>query len=514
MHTKKFMTNGVLVTISQLLWVALGLLSRRVFVSLLSVEYLGYDNVFSNVLSLLSVADLGMESVIAVRLYEAVTKKDHESTCKLIWIYKWFYRIVAGVVFFGSIILYPFLPYIISRPSASWEYLSVVYFMQVAAVVAGYFLSYKRAVFIANQQNYYCSLADLLMCLVTQVLQILVLLIWQSYLLYLAVKLSASPLANVVLAFMSRKKYPYLTTSIHATRQDIRRFKIVTESKNFLIHKVSSLVFNATGTIIVSAFCGIYTAALYGNYASLYLMATGILLTQPFNALKSAVGNLLHEDISPERQRHLFEAISTAGDWYSLQIMLGFFLFTQPVMELWLGRKFLMPDGLVLAYSLSQGVLVWYYTMYTYRGVLGNFARDRWFQIASVAVNIVISISLVRSLESVAVIIGSIVGCFVSVCGFAVVVYGDFLQCGIGSYLRRRLLLLGTMVLELWLLCHTMDVSPTLSFGALAVRFLIWVAFWFINGVLLRKTAGADELQRIIISFAHSCAAKLKKRRV
>ena len=135
------------------------------------------------------------------------------------------------------------------------------------------------------------------------------------------------------------------------------RFKIVTESKNFLIHKVSSLVFNATGTIIVSAFCGIYTAALYGNYASLYLMATGILLTQPFNALKSAVGNLLHEDISPERQRHLFEAISTAGDWYSLQIMLGFFLFTQPVMELWLGRKFLMPDGLVPVSYTHLGIV-------------------------------------------------------------------------------------------------------------------------------------------------------------
>lgn len=491
MHIRKLVLNGTLVTISQILWVALGLVTRRIFVSLLSVEYLGYENVFSNLLAMLSVADLGVESVIAVRLYEAVAKKDYKQICKLMWIFKWFYRGVAVFVTLCSILLYPILPFIITEAASSWTFLRTVYVIQVAATVAGYFLSYQRVIFIAHEQNYYCSLADLLMRALTQAMQIMVLLLWQNYLLYLAVKLSAAPLANLILAVIARKRFPFISAPTVATKQDIKDFNLVRETKNFFVHKVTALSFNATGTVIVSAFCGIYTAAMYGNYASLYLMATGILLTQPFNALKSSIGNIVNEEKDVGRQRKVFSMVSAASDIYAMQIMLGFLLFTQPVMELWLGREFLLSNRLVVLYAVEQGILTWQYGMYAYRGVLGNFAKDRTIQVLAAIANLTVAIIFVGALGETAVVMGLTAGLMLSTMGYAVVVYQEFLHQPLQGYIKERILLFCMMLLEIILVTHFVDIGAPASIARLIAYLLVWIVLGAVNCVLMCSREGA-----------------------
>lgn len=503
MHIRKLVLNGTLVTISQILWVALGLVTRRIFVSLLSVEYLGYENVFSNLLAMLSVADLGVESVIAVRLYEAVAKKDHTQICKLMWIFKWFYRGVAVFVTICSILLYPILPFIVTDAASSWAFLRIVYVIQVAATVAGYFLSYQRVIFIAHEQNYYCSLADLLMRALTQALQIMVLLLWQNYLLYLVVKLSAAPLANLILAGIARKRFLFISTPTVATKQDIKRFNLVKETKNFFVHKVTALSFNATGTVIVSAFCGIYTAAMYGNYASLYLMATGILLTQPFNALKSSIGNVVNEEKDAERQRKVFSMVSAASDIYAMQIMLGFLLFTQPVMELWLGREFLLSNRLVVLYAIEQGILTWQYGMYAYRGVLGNFAKDRTIQVLAAIANLAVAIIFVGAFGESAVVMGLTVGLMLSTIGYAIAVYQDFLHQPLEEYIKERVLLFGVMLLEVMLVTRFVDIGAPVSIIRLIAYFLVWIAFGVGNCALMYSREGARTLFAFLTKNLH-----------
>lgn len=503
MRIKKLAVDGIISAASQLITILLGLVSRRIFVSLLSIEYLGYDSVFSNILSILSVADLGMESVIAVKLYQAISNQDGEKTCKLIWIFKWFYRLVAVIVFVGSLAFYPFLPYIVREPSVSWDYLHIVYFMQVAAVIAGYFLSYKRAIFVANQQNYFCSLADLLSKIAMQVLQIVLLLRYQNYLIYLAAKLSVAPLANIALALLCKKFYPHLSKHQRATSAEIKDFGIIPETKGFLIHKISSLVDNAINPLVVSSFCGIYMAAVYGNYMTLGLLGSGVLFIQAFNALRSAVGNFIHVEATQEKKERIFGAILTGGDIYSLQIALGFFLFTQPVIEIWLGsREFLLPFNFLVLYAIDFGILTWNYSLYAYRGVIGDFAADRYEQMLSAGVHLIVALTLAPRLGVAAVVIGSIAGRFFMTAGYAKVIYKDYLRRPILGFFRRRAAVFLLMIFEVALAANIVNMDEPVTLKMLLCRTVIWLFAALINyGMAMFSKSGKELHHQVMRIF-------------
>ena len=182
---KRLLKNGGGMMVAQFITVLISFFSRKIFLMFLSVEFLGYESVFSNVLTLLSVADLGLETVIISKLYHAVAIHDEEEAGKLLYIFKWFYRIVSAIVLIAAVIIAPFLPYIIRDASTSWDYLYIVYTMQIFAVIVGYFLSYRRAIFIADQKGSICTLCDMIGKIITQIAQIIVLVIYPNYLAYL-----------------------------------------------------------------------------------------------------------------------------------------------------------------------------------------------------------------------------------------------------------------------------------------------------------------------------------------
>ena len=205
MNTEKTLKNSLISVMAQIATLFLKLINRRIFIIFLEVEYLGYQTLFTNIFSLLSVAELGIGSIISFHLYKEVVDNNEQEIGKLMYLYKLLYRIIAIVILVTGIGFCFLLPYFVKDANASWQYLYIVYFLQLAGVVMGYFLSYRRTIYIVTQQEYKCVQIDLYVNIIVQVIQLILLALLHNYIIYLCLQISITIIANIVIAIKSNK---------------------------------------------------------------------------------------------------------------------------------------------------------------------------------------------------------------------------------------------------------------------------------------------------------------------
>lgn len=99
------------VVASEFLLAVLKFLSRRVFVLLLGREYLGLNGLFTDVLSMLSLAELGFSVSITYGFYRPVAQGDTEMIKSLVRLYRRVYRIIGLAILALGLSLTPFLSF-------------------------------------------------------------------------------------------------------------------------------------------------------------------------------------------------------------------------------------------------------------------------------------------------------------------------------------------------------------------------------------------------------------------
>lgn len=475
MNVKKTLKNSILSIISQILISVLQFANRRIFILFLDIEYLGYQTVFSNVFSLLSVAELGIGNIISFHLYKELAEDNREEIGKLMYLYKWMYRAVAGVVLLAGCICYFFLPAFVKNPSAGWPYLRLIYVLQLSGVTAGYFLSYKRTVYIASQQEYRCIEADMAVSAVFQVMQLVALALSRSYILYLCLQLCIPAVSNVVIARKAGLDYPYLKKRYCISMDDIKRRNIFADARNFLAHRLAYAVYGGTDNIILSAACGARMVALFGNYAVLQAAVQRILFYRMLNPLQAAIGNIVHGNTAKEKQWEQFQVLDVFSFFFASYTAAGFYIFLQPVVALWMGEKYLLSDSFVLVYTVLIYFGAVWEIVYKYRTVFGDYRQDRNCMILAALLNIAISVPGALYLGVTGVTAGSLAAFFPIAYGRIRFVVGSYFHKPVWKYMGRHLMLALAAFGEC-LLCRLIcDRLPVTMIG-LAGRAVIWAA--------------------------------------
>ena len=84
--------------ISKIVNMLLPFLVRAVFIRTLGAEYLGVNGLFSSVLSVLSLAELGFGSAIVFNMYKAIAEDDEAAINALLYFYRKVYRCVGAII--------------------------------------------------------------------------------------------------------------------------------------------------------------------------------------------------------------------------------------------------------------------------------------------------------------------------------------------------------------------------------------------------------------------------------
>lgn len=474
-NIEKTVKNSTYSVAARIIILILGFVNRKLFIYNLNIELLGYTSLFANIFSILSLAELGVGNIISFHLYKEVQTGNQEEIGKLMYIYKWFYHIVAVFVLVCGCLLVPFLKYIIRDNSYDFGIIYIVYFLSLFSIISGYFLSYRRTIFVVTQQEYKCEKADLLASLITYVLRFIILITIKNFILYLVVAIFTGIISNLVIYFETNKRYPYINNKYEVSTSYLKSRNIFKDVIGFFLVRIATTVYGATDNIVISAFLGIKQVALYSNYALISSQVNNLLVLRVLNPLQATLGNLLYSTRSKNELWDQFEMLDILSYYIATYMCLGYFIFYQPFITLWLGPEYLVSNYFVILYCMTVYFIILWEIIYKYRSCFGNYEKDAVFMIMSAVLNIVISVLASKNFGLAGIQLGTLIGWFMIGLSRVRQVVGFYFGKSITKYVLKHLLLSLTAFVECiisFFILKGFMINPI----GIIIRVLVWIS--------------------------------------
>lgn len=411
MRSKNSIKNIAVNLASQLLGVLLSFVCRTVFIRTLGEAYLGVSGLFSNILSLLSLAELGIGTSIIFSMYKPLAENDRRKLGALMGLYKRAYHVVGLIVAAAGLALTPFYHFFISG-SPGIPDLTLIYLLYVFNSAVTYFFSYKQNIILADQKGYVCTLYQYGFCIVQNVLQIFILFRTKNFILYLCVQILFSFFTNFFLGIKAEKMYPYLKRYRHARLAKADRDSVFKNIRAMFMNKIGGAVVNGTDNLLISKFFGLVSVGIYSNY--LLITATlNNLTSQIFNGIVASVGNLGAEE-SDRKSYEVYLSVNFAGFWIFGFCSVCLLCLFNPFIRLWMtwtgrGEELLFPMPVVFWIVLNFYATGMRQTTITFKTALGLFWYDRYRSIVEAAVNLGMSILLAPRFGVSGVFIGTFI---------------------------------------------------------------------------------------------------------
>lgn len=467
MRTRRSFLNFITALTGQIISILAGIVARVIFTRYMSREYLGLSGLFTNILTMLSLVELGVGPAITFALYKPLAENDTETVKSLMRLFQRAYRTVGCLILLLGLVFTPLYPFFIKQTDI--PRLDMIYWLYVLNTGVSYFYSYKIALITADQKQYIRHIGHYSAYVLMNVVQTVVLVITRNYLLYLICQVLFTVAENVILSTVADRMYPYLKDKNVRPLRDEERRPIMRNIRAMLFHKIGTLVVGSTDNLLLSKFLGLGVVGVYSNY-SLIVEAIKKVLSRMYEAVTASVGNL-----NAEGDREKLYIVY--GEMYFLSFSLygfctaGLMCLIQPFIELAFGREYLLDDLAVLAVCMSFYTSGMRQAPNVVRAAAGLYYRDWPKPIVESVVNLAASILLLKYLGVAGVFFGTVVST-VFVCTWveARVVYKYALEKPFWLFLRDYAVY-AVVVLGLVSACYAVSTRVTLpGIAGFAVR--------------------------------------------
>lgn len=386
----------------QILMLALSFLSRTIFLKILSVEYLGIQGLFSDILSLLSMADLGFNTAMTFSLYKPLAEHDTRKISGLITFYKKVYLIIATVIFIIGISLIPFLKYIVNLDTEIPN-LSLYYFLYLLNTVASYLVVYKTTILQADQKAYMVTKYTSVFSVLQTCLMLIFLYLTHNYLLYLIIQVIFTYLSNFYVSSVASRMYPYINKKITLPQRETR--KIFENIKSVFIYKVSNVLITATDNTLISVIVGTVATGLYSNYSLIVLKATTLINTI-FYSLTASLGNLIVKE-SPGKRYQVFLVLQTVSNIFSIICVTEILFLMQDFIRMWLGKEYVLSNFVLFAIVLNFYFSISLLPIWVYREATGLYNKIKYVMLTTAILNLFVSIALGKTIGLAGILLGT-----------------------------------------------------------------------------------------------------------
>ncbi|ALC89280.1 hypothetical protein AM500_05380 [Bacillus sp. FJAT-18017] len=406
MRTRNSVKNIAFGLLNQIIFLLLNFAVRTVFLITLGVEYLGINGLFTNIITILSLADLGIIGAMTFSLYKPIKENDEVKLKILMTFYKGFFRKVSASVLIIGLVILPFLPYII-KDSDSIPYLNTIYILFVLNSVVSYLLVYKRIFLVADQKNYIVSSITTFFTLVTSIVQIVTLLVFKNFILYTVISIASTVLQNLYISKKVDNLYPFLKEPIDEELNGDEKKTIFKNTYSAFLYRIASTVINGTDSIVISAFIGISYVGLYSNYLMITTSLNRI-MNQIFNSLTASVGDL-NVNEAPEKKYSIFNTVLLVAFWLYGVSLVSLWQLTDPFITLWIGEEYLLDKLALFAIVLNFFINGMHNVNVIFRDGAGLYQLGKYRPIYAAIINIVVSIFLAKYLGVAGVLFGTII---------------------------------------------------------------------------------------------------------
>ena len=379
--------NAISAIANKIAILALTFISRKFFIAYLGVEYLGINGLFSNILTLLSMADLGIGTAMNVSLYKPIVENDTNKIAALLNYFKSLYRYIAIGVTVVGLALTPFLKYLVNMDS-DVPFLHLYYMVFVLKNAASYLWVYKSSLLRADQKTYLINKVEVTVSLSKVILQTICIVILKSYLSYIALDVFAVVAQNVITSRIADRQYDFIKNDARLDNED-RRY-IFSDVSSVFLYKIAWSLLNGTDNILMSTIVGTVYVGLYSNY---YTITSGLetFIALLFTSLTASVGNLV-ATASSKKRYEVFKVMQMVSFWLCGIVCVCLLFLTQDFIELWFGKNLLLDNLTLIAIVLNVFFSTCMRPVWTFREGTGMYKQIRYIMFVTALLNLVLSI--------------------------------------------------------------------------------------------------------------------------
>lgn len=477
--------------IGNLITQLLNFVLRTLFIAHLGDTLNGVNGLYTNILSVLSMAELGIGTALNYSLYKPVAHGNINKVKSYMRLYKKAYSIIGIAVALIGVAVSPFLPYLVKQPEGvTIRDLTLYYFIFLFNTVSTYFVAYKYSLVNAEQKNYIQTNIITITKMITVSLQIIVILTTGNYYVYLLTAAAVELLQKIFVSIYLNRRYPYLRDKDVEKLSKEETGEIVAKTKALMLHKIGDVARLQTDSMIISGFINVTISGFVDNYNQVLVSAANV-VNIIFNSVLSSFGNLFATE-SREKQYQIFKVYRFAACWIYGFSAVGFSLLLTPFVELWLGKDKLLP------FTVITCILIDYYlkgdriVLSNFKTAAGVFEQDKYLALIQGAVNLVISIVLVQKIGLIGVYIGTIVSGLMANITKPVIIYKVILDQPVKGYftegIKYILAILASFGILQGIKRLIMDQTTLLTFAVMFA--IICVVF---NGIFLLLFGRTDE---------------------
>lgn len=383
---------------------------RTILIYTLGMQYIGLNGLFTSILNTLNLVELGVGSALVFSMYKPIAEHDINMICALMNFYKKSYYRIGLVVAFLGIVLMPFLDIFIKSDLPANINIYFLYFINLAGTVSTYFLfAYKNCLFVAHQRNDINSKISIAVETIKYILQIIILILFRNYYLYVVVIPVCNVIINIFTAVLARKYYPEYKSKGKLSKKNI----IVLNEKirALFIVKVGSVVLNSVDNIVISAFLGLTILGLYSNYYYIVSAVMGI-VSLCTSSIVASLGNSVETE-SKEKNYNDFLKLSFWNMWLVGWCAICLICLYQHFVRLWVGQENMLPFGVVLLFSIYFYVQQSNQVAAAYKDAAGIWALDRFRPLITAGVNLISNLIMVQIIGIYGIILSTVISLLV-----------------------------------------------------------------------------------------------------
>lgn len=390
-------TKNVIATlIVSILVFPLQFINRYYMVHYLGVTYLGITSLYSNILSVLSLADLGIGTAIVFMMYKPLAEKNREKITILMRYYRTIYRIIALIIFILGASIIPFLKNFL-HSSVKYSHVYIIFVVYLMGTVSSYLFSYNQSLLYADQQNRIYSWINLIVCYVMMVSQIVTVKLFRDPILYAVLFVFTGFVTNLFVSIYVKKRYKLNYRKYKGKLSYTELKELFSNVIGNMFLRISGVIVTGTDSLLLSAFTSVIQVGYYANYLTITNVIQQ-LMTKVIGASTGSIGSYSVEQ-EPEKAEKLFHKLQFLNFIILNFACLGIMFLSKDVITIWLGKKYVLSNLNTFLITFSFYFMNYRMLGWNFVAVYGLAKYMKMFSINEVVVNFVTSFIFLKFLH-------------------------------------------------------------------------------------------------------------------
>lgn len=413
-RTKNVLLTASISEICTIINQILGFIYRTIFLYLLSSDYLGINGLFTNILNILSLAELGISTAIVYRFYQPIKEQNIEQVGKLMNYFQHVYRIILCVILGCGLCLLPFLNFFINDSSQipSDINLYIVYILFLMQTASSYMFAYRQSLLSADQKQYQLSLFQLIITIIRYTVQVIILFWFHDYTLTLLLSVAVTIMGNIVISVIVKHKYKDVF-NVKASLTKNEKKEILADTRACMCHRIGSTVLNSTDNLVLAKMINLFYVGVYSNY-SLIINSLNTLASQVLDNVTASLGNA-HVEMDESGRLQVYKNMLFVNWWMAVSLTVCLYSLVNKLIILWIGHEFLLNQFTVVCLAAQFYLTFSRKTNISFTNASGLFVRDVYRPIIEAVLNLLISIVLAEKIGIAGVFLGTIISSLLTV---------------------------------------------------------------------------------------------------